>query len=87
MFWVHVLIYIVLIAASYIASKKYNDKVLRWFILAGSLALIASTWQYSIENIFVLSEQVQATSLLVVQGLRVIILVFVVVAAIRALRR
>jgi hypothetical protein len=83
---IHIGIYIILIAASYLAWKKYDDKLMRWCFWVGIIALAAWVWQFCAENLLGLPTSVQAASFFVVQALRLAIFILLVIAGIRILR-
>jgi tryptophan-rich sensory protein len=83
MIWVHVAIYVVISAASYLAWKKYQDKFMLWCLWIGMIGLAALMWQYCVDNVFQLPELIQNISLLVVEALRLVIFVLLLIAGFR----
>jgi hypothetical protein len=83
---IHIGIYIILIAASYLAWKKYDDKLMRWCFWVAIIAFGAWIWQFALENIGT-SDAIRTLSLYVVQVLRVTIMLLLAVAGIRIFNR
>lgn len=73
--------------ASVLAWRKYNDRFMLWCFWIGIIGVSAFIWQYSVENVFQLSQPIQAVSLLIVEALRLVILILLVILAIRIFRR
>jgi hypothetical protein len=83
MFSTHLVIYLILVGAAFIAWKKYHDKFLLWCLEIGAILIAATIWQYVAINVLVLPAWLELANLLAIEALRVLIVVLLVIAAIR----
>jgi hypothetical protein len=83
----HIAIYGALIADSYFAWQKYDDKLMRWCFWVSIIALASWIWQFSAETLLGIPNSMQTFSLYVVQVLRLIILILLVIAGVRIFKR
>jgi hypothetical protein len=87
MFLGHVAIYIIINTASYLAWRKYRDNFMLWCLWVGLLGLGAILWQHLAEILFPFPSPIQFGSLVAVEVLRFMILVFLVIAGIRIFKK
>jgi len=86
MIWDNILIDLVLIGATYLGWRKYNDVALHWFLWVIVIGLGATIWQHVLTKVFSVPEAVQMGSLFAVLLLRLLLVAMIVLVVIKAFR-